>query len=260
MKKQQYETEQVTDVPPYSQLASIYDKVMEYIDYKSWVEHLHELCNLHGVTRGRALDISCGTGNTVPWMREWVEALFCTDVSLPMVREMLRKMPEMRPYTWVSEMSSLPLKRRFDLIINLQDSVNYYLDSSRIVQHFSSVYEYLNPGGIYIFDFSTEQNIRRNFADLHEIYEDDYFGYERLNRYNPRTHLNTTEFLIWKLRKGEKQYFKELHTQRMYSAGDFKQMIDESPFQEWRWYQDETTKTPQKSAERIHVVARKKSR
>ena len=258
MNRSEESTEAVQDVAPYSALASMYDMVMEYIDYESWVGYLRKLCDHSGIAPKDMLDISCGTGNTIPWMKSWTERLYCTDVSLPMVTELVRKMPAMRPFTWVSEMSALPVNRQFSLILNLQDSVNYYLDSSRILRHFLHVYEYLTPGGAYIFDFSTEDNIRRNFFDMHEVYEGDQFGYERVNRYNPRNRLNTTEFLIWKMQHGQKKYFREVHKQRMYSPSEFQQMLSESPFDEWHWYEDETLKQPGKDAERIHVVARKR--
>jgi len=245
------------EVPPYSQLASIYDEVMSYIDYKSWVGYLKKLSKLHGIAPKKTLDISCGTGNIIPYMKRWSGQLYCTDVSVPMLRELLRKMPEYRNRTWASEMSALPLRMTFDLILNLQDSVNYYLAPENIANHFEHVYHYLNSDGVYIYDFSTEANIRNNFADLREVYEDDEYGYERVNHYNPRTHLNTTEFLIWKLKHTKRVYYRETHKQRMYTMNEFKELMDASPFDRWDWYEEETTNSPREDAERVHVVMRK---
>jgi len=245
------------DVPPYNQLASIYDEVMSYVGYKNWGRYLKKLCRLHGVKAERVLDISCGTGNIIPYLRRWTGKLYCTDYSLSMIRELVRKMPEYRSAAWVSEMSALPLQMHFDLILNLQDSVNYYLNPEDISKHFEHVYQYLEPGGIYIYDFSTEENIRRNFIDLREVYENEDFGYERVNKYNPRTHLNTSEFLIWKLENEDHVYYREIHQQRMYSMEQFQELMDASSFDRWDWYEEETTNSPRKDAERVHVVMRK---
>ncbi len=246
-----------TDVAPYSQLASIYDDVMSHVDYKSWVRYLKKLTRLYGVKPRRTLDISCGTGNIIPYIRRWSGDLYCTDMSLPMIRELVKKMPTLHTKTWVSEMSALPLNMTFDLILNLQDSVNYYLQKDQIAQHFQHIYQFLDSGGIYIYDFSTEENIRHNFIDLREVYENEAFGYERINRYNPRTHLNTTEFLIWKSENSERKYYRELHTQRMYRMSEFQEVMNASPFEVWEWYEEETTNTPSEDSERVHVVMRK---
>ncbi len=199
------------EVSPYEKLAHIYETVMSHIDYDEWVEYLKRLCGRHELAVQPAVDLSCGTGNIIPHVREWCGTLHCMDLSLPMVRRLLERYPEMRGSTWVGDMSSLPFRGAYNLVINLQDSVNYYLKTGEFVQHLHEVYRVLAPHGAYIFDLSTEQNIRRNFQDFHEVYEDADWGYERVNEYLRRKRLNITEFYIWEKREGHRQSYRERH-------------------------------------------------
>ncbi|HKJ69845.1 MAG TPA: methyltransferase domain-containing protein [bacterium] len=242
------------EVSPYTKLAEIYDVVMSYIDYEVWVEYLHVLCLSHDKQPGRTLDISCGTGNSVPYLQSWCGELYCMDLNTTMIQQLVRKHVEMRGRAWVGDMSALPVKTPFDLIINLQDSVNYYLDPDEITLHLGEIYPFLSQNGAYIFDFSTADNIRNNFIDLHEIYEDDDYGYERVNTFHMRKHLNETEFFIWELVGGEKRTYKETHLQRMYTEEEIEACLQESPFGRWYMYEDETLHPPTGETERVHVV------
>jgi len=251
------ESTAIRDVPPYSKLASIYDVVMSHIDYEEWVAYLHRLCDRHEVKPGPVLDLSCGAGNALPYLREWRSEVHCMDLSTAMVRQLLRENPEMYGSVWVGEMSRLPVGSEYPLIVNLQDSLNYYQEPEMIRAQIDEVFGVLQPGGVYIFDLSTEQNIRRNFLDFHEVYEDEAWGYERLNRYLRKKRLNITEFYIWEQEGSEQKTFREQHVQRIYSPGEIDNILSESLFRHWWMYEDSTFDQPGEDTERLHVVLRK---
>ncbi len=248
-------TSVMKEVPPYAKLADIYDIVMSYIDYEVWIEYVHELCLTHDIQPGRTLDISCGTGNSVPFIQGWCGEVYCMDLNKTMIQQLLRKHAGMRGRAWVGDMSALPVNAVFDLIINLQDSVNYYRDLQEITSHLGEIYPFISKNGAYIFDFSTAENVRRNFIDLHEIYEDDEYGYERVNTFYSGNKMNKTEFLIWEITRGEKRTYKETHIQRMYSMEEIEACLRESPFERWTMYEDETLRPPTGETERVHVVS-----
>ena len=245
------------EVAPYEKLAGIYNEAMSHIDYAGWVGYLEDLCNQLGIHPKLTLDISAGTGNTVPFMQPWCGELYCMDLSLPMIRVLYHRFPELRARTWVGEMSALATNLTFDLIVNLQDSVNYYTEISKIQSHLDTIYTTLRPSGTYIFDFSTENNVKNNFIDLHEIYENEHHGYERLNTYFSRQKLNLTEFRIWQEQDGKRSAYLEKHLQRMYDLDEIVSCLESSPFDSWDLFEDETFDQPTKHAERVHVVARR---
>mgnify|MGYP006279160461 CR=1 FL=1 len=248
-------TSEILDVPPYHKLAEIYDLVMSHIDYEDWVGFLQDLCGHHGIETERVFDISCGTGKTLPYMDGWCEEIYGMDLSFPMVKQLVTSFPEMRSKVWVGDMSALPVCGGFPLILNLQDSVNYYLKPEEFLNHLHEVHSHLTGDGYYLFDLSTELNVRRNFLDFHEVYEDESWGYERVNTYLNRKQLNITEFYIWEYRDRGKTTYRERHFQRMYTSEELTDILKKSPFRSWWLYGDITLRAPDKDAERIHVVA-----
>ncbi len=246
-------------VAPYSELADIYDKVMSHIGYDVWIDFLKELCMKHSIEPVSTLDLSCGTGKTLAYMSEGFGKIYCTDLSFSMLKILRKNYPAYADKTFLSDMADLPINTSFDLILNIQDSFNYFSDHNLIKNHFIEIYQNLNMSGAYIFDFSTEENIKNNFLDLHEYYEDECYGYERLNSYLKKKKINVTEFYIWKEESGERRNYYEKHIQRMYTVNEVEQFLKASPFQEWSFYEDETLHSPGKDAERIHVIARKNS-
>jgi len=243
------------EVQPYEKLAKFYDHVMSYIDYEIWIDFLRELCDTHSIHPERTLDLSCGTGNTIPYLKSWCGDLYCMDLSPEMVKRLMEKFPAMAGHAWVGDMSRLPIRACFDLIMNLQDSMNYYPDISGVITHLDEVHTHLSEGGAYIFDFSTPENVKNNFIDYHEIYEDEMFGYERINRYHPRKKLNQTDFIIWDMEQGKKKVYLEKHVQRMYSLDEIETSLRKSSFSRWVLYEDELLHPPSADTERVHVIA-----
>jgi len=244
-------------VAPYKELAEIYDTVMSHIGYDIWMDFIQEMCDTHDIAPGNTLDLSCGTGKTLPFMKERFGKIFCTDLSHAMIEILVENYPNYKNRTFISDMAHIPVNTQFDLILNIQDSLNYYTEIDAIHEHLIDVERCLEMRGAYIFDFSTEENIKNNFQNMHEFYEDDDYGYERLNTYLSKKRLNITEFYIWKRYNGEKKQFHEKHVQRMYSLEEVEELLQKSPFSRWHFYEDELLQPPSGESERIHVIALK---
>jgi SAM-dependent methyltransferase len=244
-------------VAPYEELAEIYDTVMSHIGYDIWMDFIRELCDAHEVAPDTTLDLSCGTGKTLPYMKDRFGTIYCTDLSIAMIKILVENYPEYRNSTFISDMGRIPVNTKFDLILNIQDSLNYYTEPDALQAHLIDVERCLQDGGAYIFDFSTEENIKNNFQNMHELYEDEDYGYERLNTYLPNKRLNITEFYIWKRNNGKQQQFHEKHIQKMYSLEQIEEVLLLSPFSRWQFYEDELLQPASDESERIHVIALK---
>src|SRR5699024_7131155 len=71
------------------------------------------------------------------------------------------------------DMRTFQLDRRYDLILCLCDSLNYLSTIEELNQVFQSVFQALNPGGLWLFDFNTEYNFKNYFKDHNFIFDLD---------------------------------------------------------------------------------------
>ena len=116
---------------------------------------------LHG---RRALDLACGTGNsTAPLLARGYRVCAC-DISAGMVEQARRKHPEQQDAFIVADMRELPALGQFDLILCLDDAINYLLSSEELVATFSGVARLLAPGGVLVFDVNSLLTYRTAFA------------------------------------------------------------------------------------------------
>lgn len=112
----------------------------------------------------RALDLACGTGkSTVPLVSRGYEVLSC-DVSPGMISEAQRKWPQRADSFLVADMRRLPPLGTFDLILCVDDAVNYLLSEAELTDTFSGVAESLDPNGVFVFDVNSLATYREAFG------------------------------------------------------------------------------------------------
>jgi SAM-dependent methyltransferase len=147
----------------YDQFAHVYDRATAQNDYELWLGAtlLPELEKC-GLRQGRALDVGCGTGRSfVPLLtRDW-QVVGC-DVSPEMISEAARKFQTLdvfeadaRDLPLVDRYLGLPTEPKFDLILLLNDVVNYMIEDGDLERVFAGVKLNLGPEGLAIFDANT---------------------------------------------------------------------------------------------------------
>jgi SAM-dependent methyltransferase len=111
----------------YEAFAPIYNEFNHLNDYEMWLgEVLLPELEKHGLKRGRALDVGCGTGRAfAPLLRRGWELRAC-DLS-PGMLERARAEGGDRVELDVVDMRELPLYGEFELVLSLNDAVNYLL-------------------------------------------------------------------------------------------------------------------------------------
>ena len=149
----------------YDCYAPIYDEWNSANNYESWLgSYLLPILAQHALRHGTVLDIGCGTGRAFePLLRRGWKVVGC-DISAGMLAEAKEKYGDLVP-TFKADARELSggLATRyasspsgFELILMLNDVVNYFTGDVELEQALAGVRRNLRPaGGLLLFDANT---------------------------------------------------------------------------------------------------------
>jgi ubiquinone/menaquinone biosynthesis C-methylase UbiE len=240
--------------PPYTKLASIYDHLMNHVDYKEWNNYIKKLFNYAKTEVIHVLDLACGTGNLLAHLRGESFLVTGCDLSSEMLFQAKLKKSLQKISLFCCDVRTIPIKQaNFDAVIFLYDSINYILDRNDILQIFIEVEKILQIGGVFIFDTITVMHCKKYFNNhyYNEFWKN--YGYSQQSNFKEKESLQYTEFKIYINHK----IFVEKHKQRIYSIDDFLKLIEISNFELCGIFENFTLTEYQTDSERIHFVLRK---
>jgi len=245
----------------YSDFASVYDMFMDNIPYDEWCEYLTTLLRQYNITDGLVLDLGCGTGTLTTMLAGKGYDMIGVDNSL----EMLDAAMEKREETGFDILYLLQDMREFELygtvraVVSICDSINYILSPEELLTVFKLVNNYLDPGGIFIFDCNTEfkysmllgdNTIAEDRDEGSFIWENYYDEEERINEYKLSLFIPAEDGLYSK--------HTEYHYQRCYSEDELKRIINEAGMELLNIYDAFTNEEPHEESERLLFVVRTK--
>ncbi len=148
----------------YEAFASVYDDFNHLNDYEMWLgEVLLPELEKHGLKQGRLLDVGCGTGRAFePMLRRGWEIVGC-DLTPAMLAEARRKFGDAVPLE-VADIRELPVFGKFELVLALNDVVNYLLEDGDLERALTGMAANLAPGGLILFDANTLSLFESSFA------------------------------------------------------------------------------------------------
>jgi SAM-dependent methyltransferase len=155
----------------YEAIAPIYDLFTAHHDYELWLNELLPQLRRHGLTKGRLLDIACGTGKSfLPMLARGWDVAAC-DISPKMVALARAKIGS-RVRLTVADMRELPRIGEFDLAWCLDDAVNYLLSADELLRALKGMRENLDRKGLLLFDVNTLHSYNTFFSQTDTV-EDD---------------------------------------------------------------------------------------
>lgn len=113
----------------------------------------------HGLVQGRALDVGCGTGRAFPPLlnRGW-QIVGC-DLSPAMLAQARRKFDDRVPLR-EADIRELPVLGEFELVLALNDVVNYLIEDGDLNRALAGIRANLAPRGLALFDTNTLATFR----------------------------------------------------------------------------------------------------
>jgi SAM-dependent methyltransferase len=147
----------------YDAFASIYDDFNHLNDYEMWLGMLLPELEKRGLKKGRLLDVGCGTGRAFePMLRRGWQIQGC-DLSTGMLAEARRKFGDTVPLE-VADARELPVFGEFELVLALNDVVNYLTEDGDLERAFRGMRANLSADGMVLFDSNTLGLFRTDFA------------------------------------------------------------------------------------------------
>ncbi len=241
----------------YTAFATVYDEFMDNVDYDAWGGFIIKKLKENGINEGLVLDLGCGTGKITRYLAASGYDMTGIDASERMLQiasghrvkaanDILYLCQDMREFELYGTMRA---------IISTCDSINYILEEKELKKVFGLVHNYLDPDGIFIFDFSTEYKylsigdacIAENRENGSFIWENFYDETELINEYR------LTLFIPEK--SGLYRKYEELHIQRAYTREMMQRLLLEAGFEILSINNGYSDEKPRKDSERILITA-----
>lgn len=243
----------------YTDFANVYDTFMDETPYEEWCEFLVQKLEEYKVPKGLVLDLGCGTGTLTELLSKEGYDMIGVDNS----SQMLSIAMEKREQSGENILYLLQDMREFELygtvgaVISVCDSLNYLLEEEDLVETFRLVNNYLDPKGLFIFDFNTvykyeevigDTTIAENREDCSFIWENYYHEEEQINEYDLTIFVKEEEDVFRK--------FRENHFQRGYQLEQMKEALQQAGMEFVTALDADTHEEVTAISERIYCIAR----
>ena len=247
----------------YTSFASVYDTFMDNVPYGEWGTYIHSLLCRYGVKDGLVLDLGCGTGTMTEILAGYGYDMIGVDNS----GDMLELAMEKRLASGHDILYLLQDMREFELygtvraVVSVCDSLNYITEEEDLLQVFRLVNNYLDPGGIFLFDLNTVYKYRELLGEnvFAENREESSFIWE--NWYEEETQINEYDLTLF-IRTDEGLYekYEETHYQRAYPVDTVRRLLAQAGLKLEAVYDAFTEEEPDEKSERVCFVAREQGK
>lgn len=239
----------------YENFARVYDELMDNVPYEEWAQFILNLLQDRKITEGLVLELGCGTGKLMTLLGKAGFDMIGVDNSVEMLQIAKEKTSQDFLYL-LQDMREFELYGTVKAVISVCDSVNYITKKEELRKVFQLVNNYLDPEGLFIFDFNTEYKYRELIGETVIAEDREDVSFIWFNEYDEESHLNDIDLKVFVQEEGDiYRKFQEEHIQRGYTLDEIKQLLEESGLIFLEAYEEYTTQTPQPDSGRIVVVA-----
>lgn len=240
----------------YTSFARVYDLFMDNVPYEMWCEYLTTILAENGIESGLILDLGCGTGKLTRLMEKKGYDMIGVDNSFEML-DIARESECENILYLMQDMREFELYGTVRAIYSACDSLNYILEEEELLTVFQLVNNYLDPGGLFVFDINTpfkyqELLAENTFAETRDegsfIWENYYDEEEKINEYDLTLYIEEED--------GRFARYQEVHYQKCYELSVIKDLLQEAGLEFVAAY-DAYSKNPvAEDSEKVTIVAR----
>ena len=232
----------------YSDFAKVYDTFMDETPYSEWCEYIISLLKAYNITDGLVPELLASAGYDMIGVDNSSQMLTIAMEKKDLAKKnILYLMQDMREFELYGTIKA---------VVSVCDSLNYLLESEDLVKTFQLVNNYLDPKGIFIFDFNTVFKYETIIGDavIAENREECSFIWE--NYYHLEEQINEYDLTIFAKEGDLYRKFTETHYQRGYSLEEMIKIIEASGLELMASYDAFTRNEPTDTSERIYIICR----
>ncbi len=242
----------------YESFAEVYDLFMDNVPYDVWKDNLLGILARYKITEGLVAELGCGTGKMTRRLAESGYDMIGIDNSYEMLGIAMEYPAEGILYL-CQDMRAFELYGTVAAVVSVCDSMNYIVEYADLVEVIRLVNNYLDPGGIFVFDLNTSYKYRSQLADntFAENREQGSFIWE--NTFDETTGINEYDLTLYIQDEEDPDYFmrfEEVHYQRAYEIEAIKKALREGGMDLLEILDADTMTTVLEETERIYVIAR----
>lgn len=248
----------------YRSFAQVYDLFMNDVPYSDWANYVQSLLLEYGIRDGLVLELGCGTGSITEELAEKGYDMIGVDNSEDMLEIAMEKRVESGHdiLYLLQDMREFELYGTVKAVISICDSINYITEEADLLEVFRLVNNYLDPGGMFIFDMNTLYKYREVMGEntIAENRDEGSFIWD--NYFDEESGINEYDLAIF-IPEGEEGLYKkyeETHYQKGYELETVKTLLEEAGLKFVAVYDAFTKDVPKEDSERIYIIAQEQEK
>ncbi len=241
----------------YNETAEIYDKLTSGIDYAAYAGYFMDLFGLYGNGQIHSvLETGCGSGNLTRILAAAGYDMTGADASTAMLSEAYTK--ESPGILWINQdVLDLDLFGTYDAVMSFLDLPNHLTDKGSLAKYFGLVCNYLNPGGLFVFDINSEYKFSHVLSDNVFYYDDDDYSCIWQNHYDEKSRICSMDITLFKREGSLFRRSDARNFERAYSMDEIKAAVEKAGMSVIDALGDMSREAPGEREERIFFVCRK---
>ena len=241
----------------YTGFAEVYDEFMEDVPYEKWRDLVVAELKKEGIADGLVLDLGCGTGTFTRMLAEAGYDMIGVDGSQEMLMEAREKTADSGILYLCQDMREFELYGTVRAIVSTCDTMNYLLTPEDFIRTLRLANNYLDPGGVFIFDLNTLYKFREVMGNttIAENGEDASFIWD--NYFDEETGRNEYDLTLFiRQENGLFARVSEVHEEQGYALEQILEFIARSGMEYVRAFDAETGGEPHETSEKVFYVVR----
>lgn len=230
----------------YEHLSDYYDLMQVDIDTAMWASFIDDIVKKHCTCKGDGqdgklllCDLGCGQGRvTIEFAKLGYDVIGIDSATtmLEVAREKSMEANLEQSILWLNQdITDYELFGTCDVFCCLLDTINHITEESDIAKILHSFKNYMNHGGVFIFDIASKAHFEKTLAN--NVFFEDYDEFTLLwdNKYDSEERMNYANITLFERDKAEEEdeedvYFRTdgVIRERFYELDAIRQLAEEA--------------------------------